>query len=219
VAQTWPKRARRASVRAATRSGACFELVQYLQAFVVTRCRLPRSPTRSTEPKVGSSNLSGRVIEAALCGAFSLLPDLPRFLGATRRTSSPTRYRSNSAASELSLPRFGLRIVRAMQPSPCARRDGCVRGRLSENSQVVAALPHIGVISLLRWDRAFNNPARRGSISHIGVLALDIPTASWRSARERRHRRTSPSSREHSQVGARSYRKASRAELGSISGG
>jgi hypothetical protein len=34
------------------------------------------------------------------------------------------RHRSYSAASELSLARFGLRIVRAVQPSPRARRDG-----------------------------------------------------------------------------------------------
>jgi len=32
--------------------------------------------------------------------------------------------KSNSAASELSLARFGLRIIRAMQPSHRARRDG-----------------------------------------------------------------------------------------------
>jgi hypothetical protein len=34
------------------------------------------------------------------------------------------RYRSNSAASELSLARFGLRIVRAMQPSGRPRHGG-----------------------------------------------------------------------------------------------
>ena len=33
------------------------------------------------------------------------------------RTSSPIPYRSNSAAPEASLARFGLRIVQAMQPS------------------------------------------------------------------------------------------------------
>lgn len=33
------------------------------------------------------------------------------------RTSSPIPYRSNSAAPEVSLARFGLRIVQAMQPS------------------------------------------------------------------------------------------------------
>jgi hypothetical protein len=37
------------------------------------------------------------------------------------------RYRSNSAASELSPARFGLRIVRAMQPSAaCGETAECV---------------------------------------------------------------------------------------------
>ena len=36
------------------------------------------------------------------------------------QTSSPTPYRSNSAASDVDLARFGLRIIRAMQPSTAA---------------------------------------------------------------------------------------------------
>ena len=33
------------------------------------------------------------------------------------QTSSPTLYKSSSAASDVSVPPFGLRIIRAMQPS------------------------------------------------------------------------------------------------------
>ena len=38
------------------------------------------------------------------------------------RTSSQVLYRSNSAASDVDLARFGLRIIRAMQPPPRAAR-------------------------------------------------------------------------------------------------
>jgi hypothetical protein len=33
-------------------------------------------------------------------------------------------YRSNSAASDVDLALFDLRIIRAMQPSACPRHDG-----------------------------------------------------------------------------------------------
>jgi hypothetical protein len=57
------------------------------------------------------------------------------------RTSSQVSYRSNSAASELGLARFGLCIVRTMQP--LAERDGtaeCVaKGKLARGDYCLDA--------------------------------------------------------------------------------
>jgi hypothetical protein len=71
------------------------------------------------------------------------------------RTSSPTPYERSSAASEVSLARFGLRIIRAMQPSTA-------RGKAAEC--LAGARP-----ALAPPDRASPRRSRLDSLADCGM--------------------------------------------------
>jgi hypothetical protein len=67
-----------------------------------------------------------------LLGRHNNRPPRGIYATASWQTSSPMPYKSNSAASDVSLARFDLRIIRAMQPSAAGDKTAeCVANQSS----------------------------------------------------------------------------------------